>query len=554
MLSGLSSRQKRALLAAGAITAVVAFTIGFYRRRRDYAKIQALRAQLARQERLEKVPLAPPIRPIVSSESVARWRRNYRRFRVGAASGATGREATAFTMAPSLTRKATGSEFFGAEHHMELETAQAAITAWRLDYIRHRKGGARGAKGELADAIDADPGLLRRLLPALQEGLSKKALQAPSDQKTNKFHIHFGAGRLGLGLIIPTIAASDVPFAIVQRQSGDFKRLLGEVASEPGYGKPAEVVELQANGKAYKNGTLIVVKTVADLPEEWKLYLEALATGSAPPSPSSLKTRGLLILSDKPDIVEPLVRAATSFSTSLGPGIKYLGGSLLEALKDRAVPSDPAAKPALFAGENDHKAVDSLMEEVESKVEVVSCMVDRICTGREITNTGPGFIKVTSEPYIGAVVVLHPPPHVAAPPFAGDHVLVPRREAEADYLCKRKLLMVNGMHTTLAFLTLCRKVPDGVIPPLEKDKLQPPHAAYELITLKTAGKQDVDLIKCWAVARVLLLLFEHNHETIMGAHKVKTNQEVRPGFRPPIPSSPKPRRITPSLICNRSDL
>ena len=54
-----------------------------------------------------------------------------------------------------------------------------------------------------------------------------------------------------------------------------------------------------------------------------------------------------------------------------------------------------------------------------------------------------------AEPYGGSLVVLTPPRHVPSPPFEGSHVLVPRSRAEADYLCRRKLLLVNGLHTTL---------------------------------------------------------------------------------------------------------
>jgi len=32
-----------------------------------------------------------------------------------------------------------------------------------------------------------------------------------------RFHVHFGAGRLGMGLVVPAVAASGMPFAVVQR-------------------------------------------------------------------------------------------------------------------------------------------------------------------------------------------------------------------------------------------------------------------------------------------------------------------------------------------------
>ena len=49
-----------------------------------------------------------------------------------------------------------------------------------------------------------------------------------------------------------------------------------------------------------------------------------------------------------------VARAATSLSTSLGPGLGPLGVALAEAVPPNP---DPRARPALFAGENDHGAV-----------------------------------------------------------------------------------------------------------------------------------------------------------------------------------------------------
>lgn len=44
-----------------------------------------------------------------------------------------------------------------------------------------------------------------------------------------RFHVHFGAGRLGLGLVVGTIAASNTPFAIVQRPKSTWKCITEKV-------------------------------------------------------------------------------------------------------------------------------------------------------------------------------------------------------------------------------------------------------------------------------------------------------------------------------------
>jgi len=106
---------------------------------------------------------------------------------------------------------------------------------------------------------------------------------------------------------------------------------------------------------------------------------------------------------------------------------------------------------------------------------------------------------------------------LAAPPFSGDGVRWPKSEAEAHLLHRRKILTVNGTHTTLAFHTLAVHEP-------------PPHAGlpkgdYELIRaigLETGAEADDDaamdaalqveeahaMAWAWVVARQLLLLFE----------------------------------------------
>lgn len=145
-------------------------------------------------------------------------------------------------------------------------------------------------------------------------------------------------------------------------------------------------------------------------------------------------------------------------------------------------------------------------------------MVDRICTERAVA---AGAVDVGTEPYEGEVVILHTPAG-AAPfpvgPARAPQVLTPAHEPEAEYLCRRKLVTVNGMHTTLAFMTLCARCAGAGGVPLEADKLVAPHDALALLSDATASADDKARIWAWAVARQLLLLFEHPREVVKGAH------------------------------------
>ena len=77
-------------------------------------------------------------------------------------------------------------------------------------------------------------------------------------------------------------------------------------------------------------------------------------------------------------------------------------------------------QPILFACENDHDAVARLKKDLEGRVRVVDCMVDRVCTGRIVTPDavsnayrnvcGPGGRMVTTLPIDPAVVWAPPCP------------------------------------------------------------------------------------------------------------------------------------------------
>ena len=56
------------------------------------------------------------------------------------------------------------------------------------------------------------------VLPEVTEDALQKALGPESvSADESRLHLHFGAGRLGLGLVLPAVSASGVPFAAVQR-------------------------------------------------------------------------------------------------------------------------------------------------------------------------------------------------------------------------------------------------------------------------------------------------------------------------------------------------
>jgi len=312
------------------------------------------------------------------------------------------------------------------------------------------------------------------------------------------FHIHFGAGKLGLGLVFKGLVGSGVPFSILNPPfEGDTDALLGD--------KSAEVV---VNGESILPGGLTVVTK-----DSFPGMKEAM-----------MKDRSILLTFEGEEWDE-LIPKATSFSCSIGPKVCDIIGPVLER-NCAKVPVE--LRPRLFACENDHEAVQSLKELLKGRVEVIPCMVDRICSEREVV---PGSFNVTTEPWQGTIVPLTPIPEEeleAGPPLplGGSNVLIPTTERESDYMYDRKIMTVNHMHTTLGFLTLVRYMEEMGASPAEMVEGESACKSLPLVSWKESPNPRSDIIWCWAVAQCLLLISEHDRASMMKSHGVKTDEEL----------------------------
>jgi len=274
---------------------------------------------------------------------------------------------------------------------------------------------------ELSDEV-----LLRALGPDAEEQIAareeagniEEAVAADTATVETKLHVHFGAGRLGMGLVVPAIAATGVPFAVVQRPKKRWQEL---------WMSPHELDELDL---CINDGVVahrVRVVNSNDMPDF--LPPQTLVFGGADEETKQLAGR------------------ATTLSCSLGAAMAKVMAPLLKDL-----PKVPIQEqPVLYCCENDHAAVARLSRTLAGRVRVVDCMVDRVCTGRRITKQG---VHVDAEPWKGAIVVLEP--GLENVPFSDEIAVVPRTDREAQYLSERKFSLVNGMHTVLAFMTLGR--------------------------------------------------------------------------------------------------
>mmetsp|Transcript_2538 Transcript_2538/g.3451 ORF Transcript_2538/g.3451 Transcript_2538/m.3451 type:complete len:475 (+) Transcript_2538:57-1481(+) len=334
----------------------------------------------------------------------------------------------------------------------------------------------------ISAGIDRPTSISASRFKPLKSSLGHLIVPDSPNTQTDRLHVHFGAGRLGIGLIIPAIEAGDASYVVVQRSNKSW-----EEATSDG------ILEFQVNNEPVASG-LVLLKTMEDIVS----FL--IVKG---------ERKKAIALIDDLEILKVLCVRATSFSTSLGPAISTVF-PLLHNLPVRPI----GKRPFFYACENNHEAARAVGTLLEEKIKMRCCMVDRICTGRNISK---GFVNVAAEsPFKGSLVVLKISDEDSIVPFEGDNVFQPRSALESHYFYDRKVSLVNGMHTCLAFMTL-----------REKGQTWGDH---ELVTYETVSDKLKEELRAWAAIRCLMLLEEHGVNVLKAAHKVETEDEVIDGL------------------------
>eukprot|EP00466_Bigelowiella_natans_P006313 jgi/Bigna1/89982/estExt_fgenesh1_pg.C_590093 len=366
--------------------------------------------------------------------------------------------------------------------------------------------------------------------------LSSTMLNVKSERN---LHIHFGAGKLGLGLVLGAVVKSGTPLALVQRPSESWN----EVQTK------CKQIQIRVNEKPCGKPMRVVHGT----------FTKDLDVKNGP--------HFVLTKKFNPSLTA-LVRKASSFSCSLKKGVKGLA-LVLGRLPRRELKN----QPRLYACENDHKAIEELAESLRGRVVIAPCMVDRICTTRRIS-ADEGIVDIGAESWPGQIVVLpeisqeakeseedtavtgsEMDPSCIEPttmddshddkedeqqevddfddeanepqplPFGGPTVIATDTEAQARYFARRKLLLVNGTHTTLAFLTLCSELEQCET----VAKLHLP-GKFRLLDYSRASTAKRKQIWAWLVARCCILHSEFDKTVMIGAHKVSSEKEAIKGL------------------------
>jgi len=492
---------------------------------------------LARASRLR---LSSAVDESMATPAAISYRSAYQRHRQGAAFGAlgeapaedslsrrsldgvtTGSETESPAISPTVRRQSSSSGgVYGRAEHYRVEADFGALMVWRMDYQAHRAGAAKGSRGEVGAGLSI---AAVRMLPVARQAAHLRQLARLTEAKARDsaveataqapaVHVHVGAGRLGLGLVLPALAAGAKEhgggLVVLQRPSATWAPI-----------QHGCLVAFTVNGET--TCTLRAVRA------EGAAVRPLLAEGGAG------GYDGLLLLTLDDASLDSVAACATSVSSSLGPALQK-GIEPLVAALGRADPARLGGGTLrLYAAENDHAAVEKLGARDEYRaLRLLPLLVDRVCTACDVSESE---VATRAEPWQGEIVLMTPPDTtprprtglrlvLARPPFAGPTIRLPESDAEAHFLHRRKILTVNGTHTTLAFLTLALHEP-------------PPHTGlpagdYELLRAVSdgdggGGDEDDDevlrveethrMVWSWCVARQLLLLFEFPSEVARAA-------------------------------------
>lgn len=469
---------------------------------------------------LQNTPWPPQkARWLLDSDSTRAFVESYLGYRSGCARGAKGE---LLVVAP---REIEEDRYTRAESDMEDDTEFAEMSIfdsvedtrllgimrqleeWRRAYRLFRTGSNVGAEGEISKLATLFTKEHFRLLPVAQlasylaDQTRQKASQVHPRECT--FHSHIGGGRLGCGLILPMMCASGSPFAVLQvitpewipvmeRKDRNFT-LPFTVNGEPMCVLRVirDLEELLATGyvKAIKN------PSSTEIAAQYKLTPPARGT------PEALDCR-LLVLDEK--LQDLFLTQSDAISTALGPGLEPVAKHLASILPHNS----GLDRVAVYACENDHKAVAAVRPILADYVNVRECMVDRICSDRIVSADN---VKVITEPYTGEIVVSARDPFSIRPGLGSPNVHLPTSTAAYSYLYNRKVLLVNGTHTTLAFMTLRR--------------FKPPVAPGDLELLSPSGLNSSERqeLRAWLAARCLVLLHNNEPEVMRNVHQTDTD-------------------------------
>ena len=197
-------------------------------------------------------------------------------------------------------------------------------------------------------------------------------------QQKPPLHVHVGAGKLAMGLVIPSLLESKVPLVVLQTTRAPFDKVRASAKRET-HAFDESRLHLQVKHRNRAMNSL-------------RLFFKDENAVEFATERSTLKHQApentFIISDDMQDVWVPLLMSATSISTAVGPAlVDWLGTELLSKLPSIDDVDDESKLPKIFCCENDHGTVAELSALLKSKANVVPCVVDKVCSS--LTIEGP---------------------------------------------------------------------------------------------------------------------------------------------------------------------
>lgn len=307
------------------------------------------------------------------------------------------------------------------------------------------------------------------------------------------YHVHFGAGKLGLGFVLPILDNMEIPIALFQRPG----------SKEWGKLDCDQDVLFQVNSE-----DLLDCKYISDNCELATLqqYIE--------------EQRHLFVSTSRIDLLLPILSVTHSFSTAVA------AGGLDEVFNGLALLPSYYPDIRVYTFENDFKAVDAFRKKVNEKLPgltVISVMCDRICTAREIIPVNR--INTITEEFPGTAVIFssnvsycHPftTPRSVRRKCTPSNVVLACTPGEETFYYNRKFSLLNGIHYTMAVFTYSILLEKGVPPAEWLDK--------RLSLWKT--KKNEDHLQMLIEARIAFLISKTDSETLISVYKTDDKKQV----------------------------
>jgi hypothetical protein len=256
------------------------------------------------------------------------------------------------------------------------------------------------------------------------------------DLKNQSYNIlHFGAGRFGMGLVIPLLNSLETNLAIISRPDSEF---WSEAKNKFGIGKPLEIIRENGLG-SYE--IAIFDDEYLKQPNSCEKVIKIWHEGKT-----------VLLLTDDDAVIKKFINSCFFITTAVtAEGLRdYLSRKL------QVIDSDEP-KP-IFPFENNRNEINKLKKVlVKTNYAVNFVTADKICSQRDISEEG---VMVNCEDY--EKVWIHANDYEISNLFDKSAVITTRAsEFEEDIDNARKSYLVDGIHTILAIYAVAEFLREG---------------------------------------------------------------------------------------------